>query len=96
MSEMQQDFHGDPQVSALYREHAHDEPSAAVDERILAAARAAVSAPAAAAGRTWWQRWRTTLALGTTLVLTLTLSLLHERQSGDVRDRKSTCLNSRH
>ncbi|EXI65532.1 MAG: hypothetical protein AW07_04693 [Candidatus Accumulibacter sp. SK-11] len=85
MSELQQDFHGDPQVSALYREHAHDEPSAAVDERILAAARAAVSAPAAAAGRTWWQRWRTTLALGTTLVLTLTLSLLHERQSGDVR-----------
>ncbi|MBL8391419.1 MAG: hypothetical protein JNN21_06040 [Candidatus Accumulibacter sp.] len=85
MSERQQDFRGDPQVSALYREHARDEPSAAGDERIIAAARAAVRAAQTVARRTWWQRWRTTLALATTLVLTLTLSLLHERQPADQR-----------
>lgn len=85
MSELQPDFRGDPPVSALYREHARDEPSAAGDERIIAAARAAVRAPATVARRTWWQRWRTTLALATTLVLTLTLSLLHERQPADAR-----------
>ena len=79
MSERPKDFPGDPQLSALYREHVRDEPSAAIDERILAAARAAVSAPATAARRGWWQRWRTTLALATTLTLTLTLALLHER-----------------
>lgn len=85
MSELQQGFPGDPQISALYREHAREEPPAAVDERILAAARAAVSAAAPAARRTWWQRWRATLALATTLVLTLSLSLLHERQPDDRR-----------
>ncbi|MEF8756353.1 MAG: hypothetical protein V5B60_20845 [Accumulibacter sp.] len=83
MSELPKDLPGDPQLSALYREHARDEPSVAIDERILAAARAAVTAPVSAARRSWWQRWRTTLALTTTLTLTLTLALLHERQPGD-------------
>lgn len=85
MSERHTDIPEDPQVSALYREHARDEPSAAVDEHILAAARAAVSVPASVVQRYWWQRWRTGLALATTLALTLTLALLHERQPGNLQ-----------
>ena len=80
MSERPKDFPGDAQLSALYREHARDEPSVEIDERILAAARAAVTVPVSAARRSWWQRWRTTLALTTTLTLTLTLALLQQRQ----------------
>jgi hypothetical protein len=83
VSELHKDIPDDPQVSALYREHARDEPPAAVDEHILATARAAVSAAASVAQRSWWQRWRTTLALATTLALTLSLALLHERPPGN-------------
>ncbi|MCM8624476.1 hypothetical protein [Accumulibacter sp.] len=74
----------DPQVSGLYRRYATDEPSAAVDRRILALAHAAVSKqrPGVPPSR-WWLRWRTPLALATTAALTLTLSILHERQTGE-------------
>jgi len=85
MSERPKDFPGDAQLSALYREHARDEPSVEIDERILAAARAAVTVPVSAARRSWWQRWRTTLALTTTLTLTLTLALPQQRSPGPSR-----------
>lgn len=71
----------DGQISRLYRQHARAEPPAAVDQHILAAARAAVVEQARVARQpVWWLRWRTPLALATTLVLTLTLSLIHEQQ----------------
>ncbi|MER2625814.1 MAG: hypothetical protein ABTS22_18000 [Accumulibacter sp.] len=86
MTEPLQDFPSDPPLSRLYRQFATDEPSQAIDERILAAAKAALGAgersPGADRGR-WWRRWRTPLALATTLVLTLTLSLLQQPPPGD-------------
>lgn len=85
MSELLQDSPGDPQVSRLYREFSTAEPSAALDQRVLAAARAALAdRPASLRRQGWWQRWRTPLALTTTLALSLTLALLHERQPGPV------------
>ncbi|WP_300335046.1 hypothetical protein [Accumulibacter sp.] len=89
MTELPQDSSSDPQVSRLYRQHATGEPSASLDEQILAAARAALAdqksaAPAPAARRRgWWQRWRTPLALATTVVLSLTLTLVQDRPPGD-------------
>ena len=83
MTEPHQDSPSDPQLSRFYREYATDEPSSAADERILAAARAALAEPPANARRgAWWQRWRTPLALATTLLLTIPLALLQERQPG--------------
>lgn len=86
MTEPRQDFPSDPPLSRLYRQFATDEPTPAIDERILAAAKAALGAgersPGADHGR-WWRRWRTPLALATTLVLTLTLSLLQQPPPGD-------------
>ena len=80
MNEVHEDSPKDPQVSEFYRKHATEQPSTAVDERILAAARVAVADRTSRKVPGWWQRWRTPLALGTTLVLTLSLALLHERR----------------
>lgn len=44
MTEPRQDFPSDPPLSRLYRQFATDEPSPAIDERILAAAKAALGA----------------------------------------------------
>ena len=83
MTERPEDSPSDPQLSRLYREHATEQPSRATDERILAAARAALAeSPAHPHRDTWWLRWRTPLALATTLLLTITLALLQERQPG--------------
>ena len=85
MTEPRQDLQTDPQVSRLYREHAQAEPSAAIDQYILARARQAVTAPPPGARRTgWWTRWRMPLTLLTTVMLTVTLTLLVERQPGDL------------
>lgn len=85
MTEPRQDLPTDPQVSRLYREHAQAEPSAAIDQYILARARQAVTAPPPGARRTgWWTRWRMPLTLLTTVMLTVTLTLLVERQPGDL------------
>lgn len=85
MTEPRQDLPTDPQVSRLYREHAQAEPSAAIDQHILARARQAVIAPPPGARRTgWWTRWRMPLTLLTTVMLTVTLTLLVERQPGDL------------
>jgi len=81
-----QDFPSDPPLSRLYRQFATDEPSPAIDERILAAAKAALGPGERSTGvdqGRWWRRWRTPLALATTLVLTLTLSLLQQPPPGD-------------
>lgn len=85
MSELLQDSPRDPQVSRLYREFSTAEPSAALDQRVLAAARTALADRSKSVrSQGWWQRWRTPLALTTTLALSLTLALLHERQPGPV------------
>jgi hypothetical protein len=81
MTEPRQDTPNDPQLSRLYREQPQDEPSAAMDQRILAAARQAVAAQGPSTRRTdWWQRWRLPLSLATTVMLTVSLALLVERQ----------------
>jgi hypothetical protein len=81
MTQPRQDTPNDPQLSRLYREQAQDEPSAAMDQRILAAARQAVAPQALGTRRTsWWQRWRLPLSLATTVMLTVSLALLVERQ----------------
>ena len=84
MTEPRPDSPSDPEISRLYRQHSTDEPSPAVDQRILAAARAALAGRPANPRGGWWQRWRTPLALATTLLLTVTLSLLHERQPAEL------------
>ena len=70
----------DPQLARLYREHAHAEPSAAIDQHILAAARQTATHPQVTRKSGWWQRWRMPLTLVTTVMLTATLALLVERQ----------------
>jgi len=82
MTEPRQDFPTDPQLSRLYREHAVDEPADIIDQRILAAARQAVSSarPQGTQRNGWWQRWRMPLSLATTVMLTVMLALLVERQ----------------
>jgi hypothetical protein len=84
MTEPRPDSPSDPEISRLYRQHSTDEPSPAVDQRILAAARAALAGRPANPRGGWWQRWRTPLALATTLLLTVTLSVLHERQPAEL------------
>jgi hypothetical protein len=81
MTEPRQDTPNDPQLSRLYREQAQDEPSATMDQRILAAARQSVAPQGQSTRRTgWWQRWRLPLSLATTVMLTVSLALLVERQ----------------
>ena len=82
MTEPRQDLPPDPQISRLYREHAVGEPADIIDQRILAAARQAVSntRPQGARRNGWWQRWRMPLSLATTVMLTVMLVLLVERQ----------------
>ena len=85
MTEPRQDTPGDPQLSHLYREHAQDEPSAAIDQRILAAAQQAVATrPPSPRRAGWWQRWRLPLTLATTVMLTVSLALLVERQPKEI------------
>lgn len=85
MTEPPQESPTDPEVSRLYRQQATAEPSAAIDQRILSAARAALAEqqtgapPAVAHQPGWWQRWRTPLALATTVLLSLSLVLVGEQ-----------------
>jgi len=67
----------DPLLDSAYREAPRDEPSAALDERIRAAARRAVGAgPKAAVPRSPFVRWRVPLSLAATVVLVVTLTLM--------------------
>ena len=85
MNELHQDQDSptDAQLSRLYRQHCSAEPSLEVDRRVLAAARAAL-ADRPVHSRDGWTRWRTPLALATTLALSLTLALLHEPPPGEL------------
>ena len=80
MTEPPQESPTDPEVSRLYRQQATAQPSA-----ILSAARAALAEqqtgapPAVAHQPGWWQRWRTPLALATTVLLSLSLVLVGEQ-----------------
>lgn len=79
MTEPRQDLPTDPQLSRLYRDHAVEEPTDAVDQNILSAARQAVAADSHGVRRNgWWQRWRMPLSLVTTVMLTVTLVMLVE------------------
>ncbi len=68
----------DPQdktLAALYREASREAPSAGLDARILAAARATASAPRRATN-SWVNRWKIPVALAATALLTTTVTLL--------------------
>lgn len=83
MSALDRNELSDPQLSALYRQHVSAEPSAAVDQRILQTARAVLVEGGSICPRpVGWRRWRTVLALTATLLLSVALTLLHERPPG--------------
>lgn len=67
------DLPRDPALSAHYRAVADGEPPAALDAAILAAAHAALAAPARRPGP-WWQRLRVPVALAATALLTVMLT----------------------
>lgn len=70
----------DEELSALYRATQEEMPSAGLDARILAAARAAATPPREVAPParpvSWTQRWRIPVALAATVLMTATLTLL--------------------
>lgn len=65
----------DRELAKLYRESAREEPPAALDARILAAARATAAAPRVVV-TSWASRWRYPAAMAVTVLLTATLTLL--------------------
>ena len=65
----------DTELASLYRDASRELPSAYVDARILAAARAAVPPPGRAP-TPWINRWRVPFALTATVLLTSTLTLM--------------------
>jgi len=78
----------DPRLDVAYRDAATDEPPAAIDERIRAAARRAV-APGpqsleararAEVRRSWIARWRVPMSIAATVVVAVTLSYMVERE----------------
>ena len=85
MTEPRQELPTDPQLSRLYHEHVVDEPADAIDQRIIFLARQAVSSgrPQEMRRKGWWQRWRMPLSLATSVMLTVMLVLLVERQPAE-------------
>jgi hypothetical protein len=74
----------DEPLSRLYRQGASAEPPVALDALILAAARREAAAPLATAHRTpWWRNWLAPVGVFATLVLTVSLTLMVEREQGD-------------
>jgi len=71
-------------MSRLYRDAAQPEPSAALDDAILAAARQAAGAPPQRTHRA--NRWRVPFALAATVVLTVSLTVMmrDQQQLGEV------------
>ena len=68
----------DPQdkgLASLYREAAGEQPSAGLDARILAAARATTTPPKVVS-QSWLNRWKIPVALAATVLLTTTMTLL--------------------
>jgi hypothetical protein len=67
----------DPALSRLYAQAGENEPPAALDAAILAAARAATAAPRPP--RPWWRRLQAPLALAGSIVLAVALTLSMDR-----------------
>ncbi len=80
---MNGDMPRDEGLSRLYREAAAGEPSPDLDRRILDAARQAV-VPPPLRPRPWWMRWGAQAGLAATVVLTVMVTLLAEREHGDL------------
>lgn len=68
----------DTELSRLYRESDRAEPPSALDEAILAAARAAVMP--APRRRSGWRAWMLPMSLAATLVLTVSLTLVVQQE----------------
>jgi len=65
----------DKELAALYREASRETPSAGLDARILAAARATAPVPRRATN-SWVNRWKVQFALAATVVISTTVTLL--------------------
>lgn len=80
----------DPELSRLYRNHAIDQPSAAIDQHILAAAHRAISQESRAVRKLGWlQRWRLPLSLVATAVLSLSVVIQMEGPQDGTADSAS-------
>lgn len=74
----------DPRLDVAYRDAANDQPPAAIDERIRAAARRAVAAGPQSleararvdAQRSWVARWRVPVSIAATVLIAVTLSYM--------------------
>lgn len=86
---MNADHARDETLSALYRQGARDEPPAALDRLILEAARREVAAPVPRS-RPWYLRWGAQAGLAATVVLTVAVVMLGEREHGDLMPKRDT------
>jgi len=86
---MTNDTPKDEELSRLYREGSAAEPAPGLDAAIRAAAREALAVEPARP-QPWWQRWRLPVGVFATLVLTVSLSLLVERE----RDREAVMVDT--
>jgi len=79
----------DAELSALYRAAAEALPPPALDRSILAAAQAAVKpvTPAVRRSRPWWLRFAAPMGVFATLILTVTVVMLVEREQQDLLPR---------
>ncbi|MBE0627249.1 MAG: hypothetical protein IH606_20815, partial [Burkholderiales bacterium] len=75
----------DPELSRLYREASSDEPPAALDAAILAAARKRAARPRSRGLSPWW-RWMAPASAIATLALGVSLALLIERERPETMD----------
>jgi hypothetical protein len=75
--------HRDPELSALYRSTAVEEPPIALDERILAAARRSLTTTPPRR-RSTWVRWLAPMGLAATVVVSVSVVLLVERERPDL------------
>jgi hypothetical protein len=80
----------DDEISRLYREAAKAEPPPALDAAIRAAAREALAVRPPATAAPAWRRWRLPVGVFATLVLTVSLTLLVEREQLRDRETKSS------
>jgi hypothetical protein len=87
----------DPRLDEAYRQAPRDEPPGELDDRILAAARRAVSAQPqslearadAERRRSWTARWRVPLSIAATVVLAATLTLMVQEEARRPADDES-------
>jgi len=73
----------DPNLARIYRETSNEEPPAALDRAILAAARREAAKPERSRDTQWrsfWSRWRVPASAIATLVLGVSIALLVKRE----------------